>query len=494
MSDTNIRTNADSSSLVRVKMPVDRVSHLPALSRLADYLCGVANLPQGGIVWLALNGGEGAALRDVRATWAQAAERAAARLTVPVAVRVSARLVGSFTEVEMRVAPVRPVGQLAAIVDGPAWRVEGLELVPAYPPLVRPPRARWGTAPMLRPVEGSSPLWFDAELAQRLIAPQPERWSENARHIGIVAGLLARDGVRMTRLGELLAGAEGRRPAGDAVWVETGACRTVLNHGLLKVGKQLRELLRVERVPRGDLVVALVLALLTRTRSAADPGSARPVVVVVERYAIAVFTHAPLCDDAVLARAMERWCPAAMAAAHGARADALVSWRGNARGVRVDITLDGSSRRAAPSALHGPASAPSPVMVSPDARGGTPLPGAQSAHPGAISAVSVGGTDRPTQAEPVGRTVAALPNVDEVFPGAAVERAPDSPMQPRVDRERAVLALLADRRDLSRGELDELLGWSRSTLRSVLAGLVERGELVAVASSARSPFQRYRRP
>ncbi|HMV66463.1 MAG TPA: hypothetical protein PKA64_06400 [Myxococcota bacterium] len=55
-----------------------------------------------------------------------------------------------------------------------------------------------------------------------------------------------------------------------------------------------------------------------------------------------------------------------------------------------------------------------------------------------------------------------------------------------------MLALLTDGRAWTRRELDARLGWSRSTMRTVLESLVDAGRVTSEASSPRSPFQAYR--
>ena len=54
-----------------------------------------------------------------------------------------------------------------------------------------------------------------------------------------------------------------------------------------------------------------------------------------------------------------------------------------------------------------------------------------------------------------------------------------------------VVAVLRDHGPLSTKQLQERLGWSRSTMRDVLASLVDQAEVVRTATSPRSPAQRY---
>ena len=63
---------------------------------------------------------------------------------------------------------------------------------------------------------------------------------------------------------------------------------------------------------------------------------------------------------------------------------------------------------------------------------------------------------------------------------------------PREEREERVARLLAEEGPRRSRELAEALGWSGSTVRSVLRGMVAEGVVERTRESARSPSQRYR--
>lgn len=58
-------------------------------------------------------------------------------------------------------------------------------------------------------------------------------------------------------------------------------------------------------------------------------------------------------------------------------------------------------------------------------------------------------------------------------------------------RDEAVCALARERGTLTTRDVQEALGWSRSSTRDTLARLVEAGTLMRLAASPRSPNQGY---
>lgn len=68
---------------------------------------------------------------------------------------------------------------------------------------------------------------------------------------------------------------------------------------------------------------------------------------------------------------------------------------------------------------------------------------------------------------------------------------PEPGRLPRVERRRRVLAFLADCGASTTAELVAGLGWTRSTVRAVLAELVVDGEVRPLAAGLQAPGQRY---
>ncbi len=301
-------------------------------------------------------------------------------------------------------------------------------------------------APILAPVERSTPAWLDPEATRALASRAPAAWSPTMREAMAREGILAADGVAVTRAGMLLAGRPEQRAEADGVIVEADSRVVDLPRGWLLLREDLRFEARQAGVRHADLVADLVVDVLVRT---AAPTAAGPLVVDLSPDLLTIEAPGPIRDDAHLARLMARWGAwrqeAWKAAAIGWHLP--VAWERHGAGLRVVARLVRPERaapeRVAPRSIETAPPSPAPAAIP------TPQP-------------------------------EASPTVSEVHVA-------------RSTREDAVLKLLADGRSWSRRDLDARLGWSRSTLRNVLEGLVSAGRIVTEAPSARSPHQAYRR-
>ncbi len=407
---------------------------------LAEHLAALANHPHGGVLVLGLDPGARPMVRGVTdpPTWTSALRRAAKRLVPPVPIEVAVGEEDGRPVVAAHV-PFAPVvrgyvrprdGAVIRLVDGrPTPEFRALRTSPS------------GLVPaLLAPLPGSTPDWLDPEATRGLHARPPAAWNTATRAAMAREGLLDADGVAVTRLGLLLAGLPERRADEDAVVLERPDGVVTLPRGWLLLREDLRAEAREAGVRRTDLVADLVMDVLVRT---AGPTSRGPVVLDLSPETLTIEAASPLRDDPEVAARMARWAgwrrDAWLAPAKGWHLP--VRWEANGPGLRVVATLvRPEPARAAPRVSPPPArSVPDPPPVAP------------------TTAVDV-----------------------------------SAQHQPRTAREAVVLDLLADGRAWSRRELDARLGWSRSTLRNVLEGLVEAGRVVPEAPSPRSPLQAYR--
>lgn len=406
------------------------------LRELADHLAALANHPDGGILVLGMDAGPGETVPGVTepAAWAAATRRVAAQLVPPVPLEVEVREAGGRAVLVAQVPFLSVTRGLVRRRDGAPTRLVGGRPVPQFRPLaVKLPVV---VDPMLAPVPRSTPAWLDPEATRALAPRAPAAWSPTAREAMAREGFLAADGVAVTRVGVLLAGLAEQRAEADGVIVESGSCVLALPRGWLLIRDDLRFEARQAGVLQADLVADLVMDVLVRT---GGPGPAGPVVVDLSPDLLTIEAPGPIRDDAHLARLMtgrgawrrDAW-KAAVVGWH-----LPVAWEGDGAGIRVVAALVRPERVRA-RADEAPVVPPAPSVANP--------------APEAVSEVHVA----------------------------------------RSVREGAVLELLADGRSWSRRELDGRLGWSRSTLRNVLEGLVTAGRVVTEVSSARSPHQAYR--
>jgi uncharacterized membrane protein len=311
--------------------------------------------------------------------------------------------------------------------------VDGV-VAPWFLPL-REPLEPLSRPAMLAPVEGSTPLWLDPAAAKVLGHPHSGGWSPATRSTLREVGLLAGDGVRLTRAGVLLVGLPERRPEGATVIVERKGGVAELAQGWLLLGRALRDEARAAGHAHPALVADIVVDVVVRTA----PSVPRE-PVAVDLTADLVTIEAPCLphDDGTLARMLARCTSWRLG---GWRADAerhalVVTQERQGSGLFAQVRVPRVEAVA-------PKPAPAPTPVAKPAP--TPVP-----------------TSEPT-------THVALPS-----------------------REAEVLALLADGQSWTRRNLDTRLGWSRSTMRRVLEGLVRDGRVVNEAASPRSPHQAYR--
>lgn len=421
------------------------------LRELADHLAALANHPDGGILVLGIDAEPTTTVRGVSdpKAWAAATRRVAAQLVppVPVEVEVGEERGRSVLAAQVSLVPV-PHGLVRRRDGAPTRLVDG-QPVQQFRPLKKMPPGP--AAPILAPVERSTPAWLDPE-ATRALAPRvPAAWSPTTREAMAREGLLAGDGVAVTRAGGLLAGLPEQRAEADGVIVEADSRLVDLPRGWLLLRDDVRFDARNAGVRHADLVADLVVDVLVRT---ASPSATGPLVVDLSPDLLTIESPEPIRDDAHLARLMARW---------GAwRPEA---WKAAAIGWHLPVTWE---RRGA--GLRVIARLVRPERVAPRRAETTP----PSPTPAAIPTPQPDPAASPTpQPEPP-------PIVAEVHVA-------------RSTREDAVLELLADGRSWSRRELDARLGWSRSTLRNVLEGLVTAGRVLTEAPSARSPHQAYRR-
>lgn len=416
------------------------------LRELADHLAALANHPDGGILVLGIDAEPAIAVRGVTEPkgWAAATRRVAAHLVppVPVEVQVGEERGRAVLAAQVPFVPV-PHG-LVRRRDGAATRLVDGRPVQQFRPLKK--TSPGPAAPILAPVERSTPAWLDPE-ASRAFAPRaPAAWSPTTREAMAREGLLAADGVAVTRAGMLLAGIPEQRAEADGVIVEADSRVVDLPRGWLLLRDDVRFEARKAGVRHAGLVADLVVDVLVRT---ASPSAVGPLVVDLSPDLLTIEAAGPIRDDAHVARLMARWGAwrqeAWKAAAIGWHLP--VTWERHGARLRVVARLVRpecvAPERLAPRSIETPPPSPVPAKI----------PTVQPEAPPTLSEVHVA----------------------------------------RSTREGAVLELLADGRPWSRRELDARLGWSRSTLRNVLEGLVSAGRVVTETPSARSPHQAYRR-
>lgn len=409
--------------------PADLTQRLP---ELADTLAALANDGEGGVVVFGLDPRPPHRARGVAdaEAWTHALEHLADALVPPVPIDIE---IGEDQGHPVLAAYVPYLPVVRGHVHrrhAPPCRVVDGAVEPWFPPL-REPLAPLSRPAMLAPVEGSTPLWVDPAAARSLGLPHPGAWNPATRTALREAGLLAGDGVRLTRAGVLLAGLPERRPEGATVIIERKSVVAELAQGWLLLGRALRDEARAAGQAQPALVANLVLDVLVRTAPSAPREP-----VAVDLTADLVTIEAPCLphDEGTLARLLARFTRWRLG---GWRADAVrhglvVTEERQGTGLFVQLRAP----RVGPAA---PEPAPAPVAKP------TPVPAREPAP------------------------LVALPS-----------------------REAEVLALLADGQPWTRRDLDARLGWSRSTMRRVLEGLVRDGRVVNEAASSRSPHQAYR--
>ena len=438
----------DGMPIVLAPIPTVGRPNSPHLDKLADYVAALANGHTGGILVLGFDAAPPHRVRGVAdpKAWTSALRRTAAGLLPPVEVEIEVGDDHGRAIVAVQV-PYAPVGQdLVRRADGAPVRLVDGRPVPQFRALDWAPAVR--VPPMLASVEGSTPAWLDPEATHALATGSPATWSRDTRAGYARDGLLAADGVAVTRAGLLLAGLSEHRPDEDGVVLETPAGVVALQRGWLLLREDLRAEARDVGVRHADLVADLVMDVLVRTAGSAPT---TPLIVDLTPELLTIEAPSSLRDDPHLAAMMKRWASWRpdrwKAVAVGWHLP--VTWERSGGGLRVVAHLVRSEQPVARPAMH-------PVS-------------------------------RAASAAPKLAPVAAVP-----APAPAVVELPTDAHQPRSAREAAVLALLADGNVWSRRDLDTRLGWSRSTLRTVLEHLVRAGMVTAEAPSPRSPFQAYR--
>jgi hypothetical protein len=426
------------------------------LRSLADLVAALANEHTGGVLVLGIDPARPHRVRGVAdpGRWTAALHHLADTLVPPIELEVEVGLDEGRAIVAAHV-PYVPVGSdLVRRVDGPPVRLVGGRPVPCFRPLPDVPPAR--VAPMLAPVVGSDPTCLDADATRALAPHAPASWSLDTRAALARDGVLAADGVALTRVGLLLAGLPEHRADRDGVVLETPTGVVELARGWSLLREDLRTVAGEAGVRHVDLVADLVLDVLVRTAGPTSPG---PVVVDLTPELLTIEAPSPIRDDPELLARMKRW-----ARWRPERWKAVsVGWH-----LPVRWERDGSGLRIV---AH---------LVRPE----RPV----DALPRRVEARVASTT--PTRTPTARVVVPATATMSPIEPGPVVPGAEAS--QPRADRASAVLALLADGRAWTRRELDAHLGWSRSTLRTVLEHLVRTGQVTAAAPSPRSPFQAYR--
>lgn len=411
--------------------PADLPQCLP---ELADTLAALANACEGGVVVFGLDPRPPHRARGVAdaEAWTHALERVADGLVPPVPIDIE---IGEEKGHPVLAAyvPYVPVarGHVHRRRAPPCRVVDGV-VEPWFPPL-REPVEPLSRPAMLAPVEGSTPLWVDPAAARSLGHPHPGAWNPATRTALREAGLLAGDGARLTRAGVLLVGLPERRPEGATVIVERKGGVAELAQGWLLLGRALRDEARAAGHAHPALVADIVVDVLVRTAPSVPRES-----VAVDLTADLVTIEAPRLphDDGTLARMLARFTSWRRGGwrAHAERLGLVVTEERQGDGLFVQL-------RAPRVGPVEPKPAPAPV------------------------------------AKPSLTTTA----VSEPTPHVALP-----------SREAEVLALLADGQSWARRDLDARLGWSRSTMRRVLEGLVREGRVVNEAASPRSPHQAYR--
>jgi hypothetical protein len=416
------------------------------LREVADHLAALANHPDGGILVLGIDAEAAIAIRGVTEpkVWAAATRRVAAQLVppVPVEVEVGEERGRAVLAAQVPFVPV-PHGLVRRRDGAPTRLVDG-HPVPQFRPLKG--TSPGPMAPILAPVARSTPAWLDPEATRALAPRAPAAWSPATREAMAREGLLAADGVAVTRAGMLLAGLAEQRAEADGVIVEADSRVVDLPRGWVLLREDLRFEARQTGVRHADLVADLVVDVIVRT---ASPSAVGPIVVDLSPDLLTIEVPGPIRDDAHLARLMARW-----------GAWRKESWKAAAIGWHLPVTWErhGAGLRVVARLVR-------PELAAPERAAPRSI---ETAPPSPVPAASP--TPRPE----------APPTASEVHVA-------------RSTREDAVLELLADGRSWSRRELDARLGWSRSTVRNVLEGLVSAGRVVTEAPSARSPHQAYRR-
>jgi hypothetical protein len=415
---------------------------------LAAQLTTLANMPTGGLLVLGMSPAPPHAVHGVRHpnAWTAVLRRLAGSLVPAVPIEVEPGQEEGVTILVAQVPASSPTRQSAAPCP-PA---------PQSAPLLKEP-SPCRPLPLLEPVADSSPVWFDPQAVRQLGHPNPEDWSSETQARLARSGLLARDGVRLTRAALLVAGLAEHRPDDAAVIVEREGRIEVLDRGWVLIRDSLRAAVSAGGISHTDLIADLVLEVLART---AGHGPRDALFVILSPGLVTIEAPARFTNDKVvttLLRQGSRWRPGrwrALAASHRLP----VTCEQEEHGLIVQVHLDRAEKRS------------------------TRRPNRPKQQPVYPSTVAV------APAPPVAEVVAPLapewPLAEAPVPVAA-------PL-PRETRQSQVLALLADGRSWSRRELDAQLGWSRSTLRNVLEALVHSGLVRTDASSPRSPHQAYR--
>lgn len=411
--------------------PADLPQRLP---ELADTLAALANDFEGGVVVFGLDSRRPHRVRGVAdaEAWALALERLADALIPPVPIDIEIGEDQGYPVLAAYVPYVPVVRGHVHRRGAPPCRVVDGRVEPWFPPL-RESLERLSRRVMLTPVEGSTPLWVDPAAAGILGHPHPGAWSPATRTALREAGILAADGVRLTRAGVLLVGLPERRPEGATVIAEREGAVAELAQGWLLLGRALRDEARAARHAQPALVADLVLDVLVRTAPSVPK---KPMAVDLTADLVTIEAPRLPHEDRTLTRLLARFTP----------------WRG------------GSWR--ADAQRHG--------LVLAEERQGAGL------------FVQL----RAPRVEPVAPKLAPAPVAKPATPPIpASEPAPHVALP---SREAEVLALLADGQPWTRRDLDARLGWSRSTMRRVLEGLVRDGRVVNEVASPRSPHQAYR--
>lgn len=427
----------------------------PSLQALADHVAALANNNNGGVFVLGIDAHHPHRVRGVAEPqrWVAALHHIAANLVPPFELEVEVGEEEGLAIVVAHVPNVYVRHDLVRRIDGPPVRLVGGRPVPRFRPLEALPGRT--VSPMLAPVDGSNLTWLDPEATRNLAPGAPAAW-DRATRAGLVRdGLLAADGIALTRTGLLLAGLPEHREDEHGVVLELPTGVFGVTRGWILLREDLRAEARQAGVRQADLVADLVMDVLVRT---AGPTASGPVIVDLTPELLTIEAPSPMRDDSDLLARMKRWA--------GWRPE---RWQAPAVGWHLPVTWEreGAGIRVVAHLIR-PERPVAPLRPRKEARGVRAAP-------------DKAGAQAPVPCAPSSTSPAPQPLV-------ATEEA----MQPRKTREAAVLSLLADGHAWTRRDLDARLGWSRSTLRTVLEGLVDAGRVRADAASPRSPFQAYR--
>lgn len=425
------------------------------LRTLADHVAALANDHAGGLLVLGIDAHPPHHVRGVAdpKRWVTALHHTAANLVPPFELEVEVGEEDGLAIVVAHVPHVYVRHALVRRIDGPPVRHVGGRPVPQFRPLDA--LAGRTSSPMLAPVVGSTLAWLGPEATRNLAPGAPAAWDRDTRAALARDDLLAADGVALTRAGLLLAGLPEHREDEDGVVLELPTGVFGVARGWILLREDLHAEAREAGVRHADLVADLVMDVLVRT---AGPTASGPLIVDLTPELLTIEAPSPIRDDSELLARMKRragWRPERW------KAPAVgwhlpVTWEREGAGLRVVAHLVRPERPVAPLRPRKEGRA---VQAAP-AKPGPPAP------------------------------VPCVPPSTSPAPQPPVVTA--EAMQPRKTREAAVLALLADGNAWTRRDLDARLGWSRSTLRAVLEGLVDARRVRADEASPRSPFQAYR--